>query len=121
MALSVERKPWLRAGIGRTEFLKKRVLKDSADPFVPNTDGKVRRIRSVPLGDKARGFFSDEVDGQLEEYRTLRDAMPVTPPKLPLPPQYHSSVHRRKKPKKPKPNAKPKSTTRHVALDQTPQ
>jgi hypothetical protein len=118
MPLSIERRPWLRAGIGRTQFLKNRVLKDPADPFVPGTDGKVMRIRSVPLGNKMRGFMSDEIDEQLEAFRALRDAMPVTPPKPAFAPDIHSSVHKRKKTKKAKPNA-PKSTTRH--FDQVPQ
>jgi hypothetical protein len=68
--------------VGPTKFYEDFVLHDEADPFVPGTN--VRRARSVPLGERARGFFDDEILALVEALRQLRDATPLKmlpPPK----------------------------------------
>ena len=88
-SLRIKRSPWERLGCGRTKFDEDYVLKNEDDRFVPNTNNQVKRVRPVPLGDRARGFFSDEIDGLIEALRTLRDATPFAPPRPAVPAQFH--------------------------------
>ena len=81
----IERAPWERLGCGRTKFDEDYCLKNEDDPFVPNTDNKVKRVRPVPLGERARGFFADEIDDLIEALRALRDATPFMPPRPAVP------------------------------------
>jgi hypothetical protein len=64
-----------RLGVGKTHFHEAIVLRDAADPWVPNTNNTVPRLRPVPLGIRALGFFSDECDAVAEAFRRLRDQM----------------------------------------------
>jgi hypothetical protein len=66
-----------KAGVGRTKFDDDFVLKNNSDPFVPNTNDKVRRVRPVALGDRAIGFFDDELDVLIEGLRQWRDSKPM--------------------------------------------
>jgi hypothetical protein len=59
-------------GVGVTKFNEDFVLHDENDPYVPGT--KVRRLRRVPLGERAFGFFEDETYALVEGLRTHRDA-----------------------------------------------
>jgi hypothetical protein len=83
-----------RVGVGITKFGEDFVDKGD-DPFVPGTDDRVRRVRSVPLGERAVGFFSDEIDQLIEQLRAWRDAVPRKRPKRAVPPEFHPSRHRR--------------------------
>jgi hypothetical protein len=83
-----------RLGVGPTKFDEDFVDKGS-DPFVPGTDGKVKRVRPVPLGKRAVGFFSIEIDELIEALRAFRDAMPRVPPKPAVAAQFHPSRHRK--------------------------
>ena len=56
-----------KLGVGRTNFIENYVEKEDA-PFVPGTT--VRRLRKVPLGLRAIGFLSDEVDELIEGVAT---------------------------------------------------
>lgn len=87
MSLKIERWPWQRMGLGRTKFDTDFCLKDEGDAFVPGTNNRVKRVRPVPLGQRARGFFADEIDGLIEGLRTLRDKAPFTPPRPAVPPK----------------------------------
>jgi hypothetical protein len=89
MALQIERSPWERIGVGRTKFDEDYCLKDENDPFVPKTNDQVKRVRPVPLGDRARGFFNDEIDTLIEGLREVRDATPFVPPVPAVPVQFH--------------------------------
>lgn len=88
-SLQIERNPWERLGCGRTKFDEDYVLKNEDNPFVPNTDNRVKRVRPVPLGERARGFFSDEIDALIAALRALRDATPFAPPRPAVPAQFH--------------------------------
>jgi hypothetical protein len=61
--------------VGATKFYADYVLHDESDPFVPGT--AIPRLRSVPLGARAIGFFDDEVAALQEALRQLRDATPL--------------------------------------------
>lgn len=93
MSLKIERWPWQRMGLGRTKFDEDFVLKDERDPYVPNTNDEVKRLRSVPLSERCRGFFSDEVDTLIEAVRALRNSKPFAPPREP--PQLIKSKRKR--------------------------
>jgi hypothetical protein len=69
-----------RVGVGKTDFNDRFRLNDDADPYVPNTDNTVRRVRAVPLGERSIGFFDDELDRLLEELRRWRDRQPTALP-----------------------------------------
>jgi hypothetical protein len=62
-----------RLGVKKTKFDEDFVLHDDADPFVPNTDNTVPRLRPVALGIRAIGFFIDEIDTVIEAFRRWRD------------------------------------------------
>jgi hypothetical protein len=62
-----------KAGLGITKFMEDYVWDGGDDLFVPDTDEKVKRLKPVPLGDRAVAFFDDEQDEQLEAIRALRD------------------------------------------------
>jgi hypothetical protein len=64
-----------RVGVGKTKFNEDYLLRDPADPWVPGTNNTVPRLRPVPLGERAIGFFDDETDGTLEALRCLRDQL----------------------------------------------
>jgi hypothetical protein len=83
-----------RVGLGITHFDANYVDK-GGDPFVPGTDGQVLRVRPVPLGERAVGFFSDEIDRLIQQLREWRDGAPRVPPKPAVPAQFHPSRHRK--------------------------
>jgi hypothetical protein len=58
-------------GIGHSKFAEHYILRDESDPFVPGT--KVRRLRPMKLGERAIGFFEDEVAALIEGLRAHRD------------------------------------------------
>jgi hypothetical protein len=89
MSLRIERSPWTRIGVGRTKFDEDYCLKNEDDSFVPNTDHKLKRVRPVPLSERCRGFFSDEIDRLIEGLRVVRDSTPFVPPRPAVPPQFH--------------------------------
>jgi hypothetical protein len=95
MVLKIEREPWNRLGVGHTKFEEDYVLKNENDPLVPGT--RIKRLRPVSLGERARGFFSDETDALLVAMRALRDATPFTPPKPAVPAEFHPARHRNEK------------------------
>ena len=85
-------------GIGHTNFTENFVLHDDADPFVPNTS--IRRVRSVPLGERAKGYFSDELAALVEGLRAMRDdptAKRPVPARVPPPSAKHQRRKRRAK------------------------
>ena len=63
-----------KISVKRTKFHEDYVLHDENDPYVPGTEGQVRRVRPVALGERAVGFFEDEIDVLLGQLRTWRDA-----------------------------------------------
>jgi hypothetical protein len=75
---------YTRVGIGRTEFNEKFRLNSADDPYVPGTDGSVRRVRAMPLGERSIGYFDDEIDRLIEELRRWRDRKAALPPPVPL-------------------------------------
>jgi hypothetical protein len=83
-----------RLGVGNTKFDEAYVDK-GGDPFVPGTDGQVMRVRPFPLGKRAVGFFSDEIDELIEQLRAWRDKQPRTPPKRAVSAEFHPSQHRK--------------------------
>jgi hypothetical protein len=83
-----------RIGVGATKFGEDYVDK-GADPFVPGTGKTVVRLRPVPLGKRAVGFFSDEIDELIQGMREFRDSTPRTAPERPVPAEFHPSRHRR--------------------------
>jgi hypothetical protein len=70
-----------KVGVGKTYFLSDFALKDDNDPFVPGTDDKVRRVRPIALGERAIGFFEDELDALVEGLRRCRDSGLMQRPK----------------------------------------
>jgi hypothetical protein len=62
-----------KLAVGHTKFEKHFVLHDDDDPCVPGTN--VPRLRAVALGERAIGFFEDEVDALIEGLRQHRDAV----------------------------------------------
>jgi hypothetical protein len=74
-----------RVGVSKTDFNERFRQRDPADPYVPGTDDTVRRVRSVPLGERAIGFFDDELDRLVEDLRRWRDRQPALPPARPPP------------------------------------
>jgi hypothetical protein len=73
----------LKVGVGKTKFTTDFVLNVDSDPFVPGTDGKVRRVCPVPLGERALGFFEDEIDALIEALREWRNGRPLQRQKTP--------------------------------------
>ena len=71
----IERKRQVRErlGVGHTFFDDNIVLRDPADPYVPGivrSDGTpIPRLKPVPLGAYAVGFFSDDSEALLDALR----------------------------------------------------
>jgi hypothetical protein len=84
-----------RVGVGLTKFDKDFTDKGGDDPFVPDTNGTVMRVRPVLLGKRATGFFSGEIDELIEALRAFRDAAPRVPPKPAVAAEFHPSRHRK--------------------------
>jgi hypothetical protein len=70
------RAAWQKVGVGRSKFSEDFVLRDENDPYVPGTDDEVRRVRSIPLGERSTGFIEDEIDTLIEELRKWRNSRP---------------------------------------------
>jgi hypothetical protein len=68
-----------RIGVGKTLFNENYVDRGGNNSLIPGTD--IPRLRPVPLGPRAVGFFDDELDGVIEALRRRRDATPRTAPK----------------------------------------
>jgi hypothetical protein len=66
-----------KVGVGKTKFSTDFVLSDDNDPFVPGTDGKVRRVRPIPLGERSTGFIDDELDALIEALREFHNSRPL--------------------------------------------
>jgi predicted DNA-binding transcriptional regulator AlpA len=60
-------------GIGNSIFYDKYIYRGS-DEFIPGTD--VPRLKPVALGDRAVGYFVDEVEAVIAGLRRWRDANP---------------------------------------------
>jgi predicted DNA-binding transcriptional regulator AlpA len=71
-----------RIGVKKTKFLDDFVLHSDSDPFIPGTD--IPRLRKVQLGERAVGFFDDEVDAVIEAFRDFRDHQVPSTPRPPL-------------------------------------
>ena len=68
-----------RLGVGKTKFNEDYVYhpdRPDEGECVPGTD--VPRLKPVPLGEKAIGFFDDEIDALVEGLRAERDHRPRT-------------------------------------------
>jgi hypothetical protein len=88
-----------KIGVGDTKFHEDFVDRGGDDPedrFVPGTDKQVKRLRPVPLGERAVGFFSDEIDRLIEQLREWRDATPRAPREPAVDPEFHPSRHRKR-------------------------
>jgi hypothetical protein len=85
MSRIIERKTTTakRLGVGKTFLYDNFVDHDPADPFVPHTNNTVRRLKPVPLGLRAIGFFSDEVDALLDALGKFREIAPPRKPAVP--------------------------------------
>ena len=74
-----------RLGSGNTHFNQNFVLRDPDDPFVPGvvgTDGTpIPRLKPVPLGKRAIGFFSDEIDALQDALRYAQRITPLVSPR----------------------------------------
>ena len=74
----IERKRQVRQrlGVGHSFFDDNIVLRDPADPYVPGivrSDGSpIPRLKPVPLGAYAVGFFSDDSEALLDALRDAR-------------------------------------------------
>jgi hypothetical protein len=90
MPKTIERK-WqaaARLGVGETTFEEKYEQRVADNPYVDGTASSVKRVRSVSLGGRAIGFFSDEIDELIEALRRWRDCSPFPPPRPPAIPQH---------------------------------
>jgi hypothetical protein len=67
---SAPREAWETLGVGRTNFTDNYVYREGTDATVPGTD--VPRLRPVPLGPRAVGFFNDELQSLIEALRRFR-------------------------------------------------
>jgi len=65
------REAWQTLGVGRTNFTDNYVYREGACTTVSGTN--VRRLRPVPLGPRAVGFFNDELQNLIEALRRFRD------------------------------------------------
>jgi hypothetical protein len=83
-----------RVGVGLTKF-REDYTDTGGDPHVPGTNEQVERVRPVALGERAVGFFDDEIDRLQDQLRAWRDAKPRTPPTPAVHPEFHPSRHRR--------------------------
>jgi hypothetical protein len=64
--------PGSKTGIGKTKFRDDYMYHEGGDEFIPGT--RVRRLKPIPLGERAIGFAEDEVDALIEALRSARDA-----------------------------------------------
>jgi hypothetical protein len=62
-----------RLGVGKSKFWEDYVLRDPADPYVPNTN-RVLRLKPAKLGPNFTLIFDDEADQMIEGLRHERDA-----------------------------------------------
>jgi predicted DNA-binding transcriptional regulator AlpA len=65
------RETWQTLGVGRTNFHDNYIYKEGGGETVPGTN--VPRLRPVPLGPRAVGFFNDELQNLIEALRRHRD------------------------------------------------
>jgi hypothetical protein len=65
--------------VGHSKFYQDFVESDPAEPNIRGTD--IPRLKAVPLGERAKGFFSDEVAALLDALGKLRGAKIVWPKK----------------------------------------
>lgn len=54
-----------RVPVGRTRFYRDFVFRDGGDQYIPGT--RVRRLRLVKLGPRARAVDDDEIDRVIQE------------------------------------------------------
>jgi hypothetical protein len=68
VALKIVRQSQLpeRFGVGATKFRTDFQFHDSSDPFVPDTDPPVCRLRLFAIGARAQGALEHEVDALIE-------------------------------------------------------
>jgi hypothetical protein len=59
-------------GVGKSKFWEDFVYHPGGDEYVKGTS-KVARLHRVPLGERAVGFFDDEVERLLDELRRERE------------------------------------------------
>jgi hypothetical protein len=71
------RPAWQKVGVGRSKFSEDFVLHDENDPYVPDTDKQVRRVRPIPLGERSVGFIEDELDALIEALREFHNSRPL--------------------------------------------
>jgi hypothetical protein len=62
-----------KIGVSRTVFYTD-IVERPGKTFIPGTD--IPRLKAVRLGDRAKGYLSDEVDGLIEALRRERDHPP---------------------------------------------
>ena len=65
------RETWAKIGVGRSNFHANYRYKPGGDKFVPGTN--IPRLKPVPLGPRAVGFFNDEAEALIEDLRRYRD------------------------------------------------
>jgi hypothetical protein len=53
-----------RLGVGRTRLYTDIVLRDEADPFIPNTT--IPRLRLFPIGERSSGALESDLDVLIE-------------------------------------------------------
>jgi hypothetical protein len=98
MGKSFPRYPALQEKLGDAskDFVEKNfVLKDEADPYVPNTT--IPRLKRVYLGPQTPVFYSEDVDALVTALAALGKAAPLPPlkPGGAVPPELHSTKHRK--------------------------
>jgi len=81
MAVSMLRLPRIAEllSVGKTKLEDDFIHHPGGDEFVPGTNNTVRRLHLVPLGERSRAGFSDEVARLIEELRAFRDAASKEP------------------------------------------
>jgi hypothetical protein len=81
--------------VGHSKFHDDFVLHDESNPYVPGTT--IPRLRSVPLGGRAIGFFDDEIAALVEALRAWRDDPTAKrPQRAPIPNTKHHRGKRRR-------------------------
>jgi predicted DNA-binding transcriptional regulator AlpA len=63
---------WKKVGVGKTKFDEDYRYHEGGDEFIPGT--QIPRLKAVKLGERAIGFFDDEVDAVNEGLRAEREA-----------------------------------------------
>jgi hypothetical protein len=68
MALKIVRKSDIpeRLGVGETKFRVDYQFHDSSDPYVPDTNPPIKRLRLIALGKRAQGALEHELDQLIE-------------------------------------------------------